>query len=182
MELTVPLPTVETASAEPPVWADLVRAHNHRVVLFLVAKGLSVDRAGDLAQETWARLLAQHGNGRLEYLEMPGLALRQAGFLFLDERRRYREETGDLREAEALSDPADSAENRLLSREQLLRARAALLTCSPRAQSVFRAVYEDPGLAHGEVAARFGLSVQRVRQTLCEVRAAIRRSLEQHDV
>jgi DNA-directed RNA polymerase specialized sigma24 family protein len=42
-------------------------------------------------------------------------------------------------------------------------------------------VYEDPGVPHAEVAVKVGLSVQRVRQILCEVRKTLREALEVRD-
>jgi RNA polymerase sigma-70 factor (ECF subfamily) len=56
-----------------------------------------------------------------------------------------------------------------------------LSRCSVRAQQVFHAVYGPGGESHADVARRCGLSVQRVRQILCEVRGRLRRALESRE-
>jgi RNA polymerase sigma-70 factor (ECF subfamily) len=60
-----------------------------------------------------------------------------------------------------------------MSKQQLDRLRARLRTCAPSAQQVFRLVYEEL-LGHEQVATRVGLSLQRVRQILCELRKELR--------
>lgn len=160
-------------------WGALVARHDHRVVLSLLARGLRMARARELAHETWLRLIAQQRAGRLARLELPGLAIRQAAFLALDDaRRREPEQSAGEDSLAALIDPAASVEDRLISREQLRRAQAELERCSPSARRVFSAVYADPGMPHAEAARRLGMSVQRVRQTLCEVRARLRAAIE----
>ena len=159
-------------------WGELVSRHDHRVVLSLLARGVRMARARELAHETWLRLIAQQRAGRLARLELPGLAIRQAAFLALDDTRRREEPSADEASLAALIDPAASIEDRLISREQLRRAQAELERCSPSARRVFSAVYADPGIPHAEAARRLGMSVQRVRQTLCEVRARLRAAIE----
>jgi RNA polymerase sigma-70 factor (ECF subfamily) len=56
-----------------------------------------------------------------------------------------------------------------------------LSACSDSAKKVFRLAYGGDGLSHAEVAERVGLSLQRVRQILCEVRAKLRTALEGED-
>ncbi|HWM87308.1 MAG TPA: sigma-70 family RNA polymerase sigma factor [Kofleriaceae bacterium] len=159
-------------------WGELVSRHDHRVVLSLLARGVRMARARELAHETWLRLIAQQRAGRLARLELPGLAIRQAAFLALDDTRRREEPSADEASLAALIDPAASVEERLISREQLRRAQAELERCSPSARRVFSAVYAEPGMPHAEAARRLGMSVQRVRQTLCEVRARLRAAIE----
>ncbi|MGD0528051.1 MAG: hypothetical protein ABSE49_23155, partial [Polyangiaceae bacterium] len=62
-------------------WSALVQRHNHRVVVALLARGVRVDKAKDIAQEAWMRLVEQQRQGRLERLQLPGLAIAQATFL-----------------------------------------------------------------------------------------------------
>ena len=50
----------------------------------------------------------------------------------------------------------------------------ALEQCPARARRVFEAVYQNPELSYEELAARLGLSAQRVKQTVCEVRKRLR--------
>lgn len=178
--------TARAMAGEREAWDALIARHHHRVVVSLLARGVRADRAQELAQETWARLIQQQRRGMLTDLRLPSLAITQATYLALDDARRARREalSGDLDrlpEREQPQDPAASAELRLLTEEQLARAHAALQACSPGAQRVFRMVYEGPDLPHAEVAQRVGLSVQRVRQILCEVRKKLRAALEDEE-
>jgi RNA polymerase sigma-70 factor (ECF subfamily) len=157
-------------------WEALVARHQRAVLLTLLSRGVRLDRARDLTQETWARLLAHDRAGRLSRIEMPGLAIRQALFLAADDARRRRRDADDA-EIAAVIDPAANAEERLVARAQLELASTELDRCSAKAQAVFDLVYDDPSLSQTEVARRVGLSVQRLRQTLCEVRAKLRAAL-----
>lgn len=162
-------------------WNGLIARHDRRVLVTLLARGVRVDRARELTQETWARLIAHQQAGRLARLELPGLAIKQAMFLSADDARRTKRErvAGDEAEELAmLSDAASSIEARLVARSQLERASAELAQCSPTAQRVFDLVYDEPSMPHAETARRVGLSIQRVRQTICEVRARLRKVLD----
>jgi RNA polymerase sigma-70 factor (ECF subfamily) len=183
-------PTDEGALAERALagdrkaWDALIARHHRRVVVSLLAKGIRVDRAHELAQETWARLVQQQQRGLLTELRLPNLALTQAAFLAADDARRSRREAlsgpvEELPERQQPVDPSASAEKRLLSEEQLARAHEALAGCSPSARNVFLLACDGQELPHAEVAARVGLSVQRVRQILCEVRKKLRTALEE---
>lgn len=171
-------------NGERAAWDVLISRYHHRVVVSLLARGVRADRAQELAQETWARLIQQQQRGLLSELRLPNLALTQAAYLAADEGRRARREAlvgpvEELPEAHQPVDPALSAERRLLSEEQLARARAALEQCSTSAQRVFQLACDGQELPHAEVASRVGLSVQRVRQILCEVRKKLRSALEE---
>jgi RNA polymerase sigma-70 factor (ECF subfamily) len=164
-------------------WSALVERFNRRVVLHLVARGVRVDCAKDIAQDAWIRLIEQQRQGRLERLRLPGLAIAQAGYLALEAARRSAasNRTHDLDEptiAALLRDPSGDAESQLLTEERVTRAVDILSACSPRSRRVFRLAYGGEGLSHAEVAQRVGLSLQRVRQILCEVRAELRDALE----
>ena len=156
-------------------WDALVARHEQHVLLALLARGVRVDRAKDIVQETWTRLLAHQQAGRLERLELPGLAIRQATYLALDEARRGRRDVGDD-ELAHVTDPAPSVETRLDARAKLARARAELDRCPSQARRIFELTYAD--VPHAETARQVGLSVQRVRQTLCEVRARLRAAID----
>jgi RNA polymerase sigma-70 factor (ECF subfamily) len=165
-------------------WDALIARHQRRVVVSLLARGIRVDRAHELAQEAWARLIQQQQRGLLTELRLPNLAITQAAFLAADDARRARREAiagnvEELPERQHPVDPAVSAERRLLSEEQLARANAALAGCSPSARNVFLLACDGQELPHAEVAAKVGLSVQRVRQILCEVRKKLRTALEE---
>lgn len=161
-------------SGDRDAWHELIARHERKVLLSLLARGIRVDRARELVQDTWLRLIEQQRLGKLERLELPGLAIVQARFLALEQDRRR---PTDLEEIEEI-DPI-TPEHELFSREQLTRAQAVLERCSPSAQKVFRLVYEQPQLRHQEVAERVGLSLQRVRQILCETRKVLREALEE---
>ena len=164
-------------------WNALVQKHNHRVVLALLARGVRVDRAKDIAQEAWLRLVEQQRLGRLERLQLPGLAIAQAAFLALEWARREaslrrREVVDEPAFAAAFIDPREDAEAHLLTRERVACAAEVLSECSPSARKVFDLAYGGEGLSHADVARRAGLSLQRVRQILCEVRAKLRVALK----
>jgi RNA polymerase sigma factor (sigma-70 family) len=160
-------------------WNALVQKHNHRVVVSLLARGARVDRAKDLAQDAWLRLIEQQREGRLSHLQLPGLAITQAGFLWLEAARRARRtEAAAEPPTSDLADPGADAETRLLAEEQLARAERVLSRCSPSAKKVFHLVYGGDGLSHAEVAEKLGLSLQRVRQIVCEVRKLLRDEME----
>jgi DNA-directed RNA polymerase specialized sigma24 family protein len=161
-------------AGEPRGWAGLIERHNHRVVVSLLGRGLTIDRARELAQETWLRLMERHRAGRLETLVLPGLAVVQAGFLAANERRAP--VPGGAVD-ESFAAPGGTAEERAIDRQQLDRVSEALRACPPSARRVFEFVYEHPELTYPEVAARLGLSNQRVKQIVCEVRRRLRDSL-----
>jgi RNA polymerase sigma factor (sigma-70 family) len=159
-----------------PAWDDEIRQHDRRVFLSVLALGLSPDRAREVTQMTWTRLIEQHAKGKLDELELPGLAIRQARFFALNEHQRARTEMRVL--AAVPAEEARDPERALASREELHQVLAALETCPPMARRVFRLVYATPGGNAASAAQAVGLSLQRVRQILCETRAHIRKQLE----
>ena len=113
-------------------------------------------------------------------------AIAQATFLWLESARREttarRHETIDEPGiAAVLADPRADAESQLVTEERVECAVEVLSACSDSAKKVFRLAYGGDGLSHAEVAERVGLSLQRVRQILCEVRAKLRTALEGED-
>lgn len=169
-------PTLETRAlhGETSAWNALVRAHNHRVVVALLARGVRLDVAKDLAQDAWLRLIERQRQGRLTHLVLPGLAIAQAWFLAREAARRARRTDAAQAEALDLADPRADAETRLLADEELARALDVLSRCGPSARKVFSLAHGGGGLSYGQIAARVGLSVQRVRQIMCEVRELLR--------
>ncbi|HZN94796.1 MAG TPA: hypothetical protein VFB81_18905, partial [Myxococcales bacterium] len=69
-------------------------------------------------------------------------------------------------------------ERALIARRDVEIALEVLSRSSASARAVFLHLYDDPPPSHQVVADRLGLSLQRVRQILCEVRRAIRVALE----
>jgi DNA-directed RNA polymerase specialized sigma24 family protein len=156
-------------------WDGSIRAYNARVVASLLALKIPFERAEELTSQAWTRLIEQDRDGRLPEIKMPGLAIKQARFLALTWLKHHRREA-ELPEdiVSGLADP----ERALIARRDVEIALRVLAGSSRSAQAVFAAIYEDPPPPHEVVAARVGLSLQRVRQILCEVRKKIREALE----
>lgn len=171
----VPAGAVEQAAlrGERTAWSSLITKYERRVVLSLIAAGVPAPQAREFANDAWLRLMQQAAAGRLEYLQLPGLVVRQALFLARAAVRRPTAATAPL---EAI---ASSQEEVYFARERLERARARVETLPASARSIFLLLYGEPQLSHAEVAARVGLSLQRVRQILCEVRKTLRDELDE---
>jgi RNA polymerase sigma-70 factor (ECF subfamily) len=163
---------------KPDVWDDAIRQHDRRVYLSVLALKIPPERAREISQAAWTRLIEQHGQGALAQLELPGLAIRQARFLALNELQRTKVEMRVLAAVPEPS-PAPDVERVIDGRAQMARVLDALATCSPTAKKVFRIVYATPGGTAAIAAEEVGLSLQRVRQILCETRHHIRRAIEE---
>lgn len=158
------------------LWDDAVRRHDRSVYLSVLALGVGPERAREITQAAWARLIEQHQRGALEDIELPGLAIRQARFLAFNELSRNRVESRVL--AAVPDAPSEPDTERVVgSRQEIERVLAALAGCSPMARKVFRLVYATPGGNAARAAKEVGLSLQRVRQILCETRRSLRRAL-----
>ncbi|HVV83516.1 MAG TPA: hypothetical protein VHE35_10610 [Kofleriaceae bacterium] len=160
-----------------PSWDDEIRRHDRRVYLSVLGLGVPPERAREIAQAAWTRLMEQQARGALASVELPGLAIRQARFLAFNELKRNRLEQRTLA-AVPDAPPAPDSERIAASREDVARVLAALATCSPAARKIFRIVYATPGGNAAAAARELGLSLQRVRQILCETRAHLRRAME----
>lgn len=160
-------------------WSEHIARHHHKVTLCLLAMGLPYERACELNQEVWLKLYEQHVSGALTHLELPGLALTQARYLGLAELRRTR--VGPETSLEVLPEVPvlPRAEAQLSERQNVARVLAALERESAINRRVFELVYRDPGRPQAELALEVGLSLQRVRQILTEVRKRLRLALEQ---
>ena len=159
-------------------WRQAVAQHDHRLIISLLAAGLRLDEARDVAQEAWLRVMESAAAGRLERVELPGLVLRQASFIVADRQRARRLRLlAPEHEVQALS-AAETAEGPTHARELLAVVNAELAAASPRARGVFLAAFESPEVGHEALAKKEGLSLQRFRQVLCEVRAKLRRGVE----
>ena len=159
-------------------WEALIARHDHVVVLALLSRGLRLHEARDLAHDAWSRLFEQWTAGKLERMELPGLAIRQALFLASDFLRQRRRPNVPWDVAPEVVDPHARQDARLESRQLLRQTEVAASELSPRAQRVFATVMENPGTPQAELAARLGLSLQRLRQSLCEVRARLKAAIE----
>lgn len=158
-------------------WKQAVAEHDHPLIIALLAAGLRLDEARDVAQEAWLRVMEAVSTGKLARVELPGLVIRQASFIVADRRRARRLRTpAAVQEVEALP-ASDTAEGHTHARELLEAVDAELATATPRARGVFLAVLHAPDTAHRALAEQEGLSLQRFRQVLCEVRAKLRRGV-----
>ncbi len=159
-------------------WDELIRRFDKRVELSLLARGVHPQLARDLTQETWVRLLRQQHAGKLKELKLPGLAIAQAWYLALSHFRRA--DPAQPSGTDKLPEDADggpSPEAEVLGRQRLQLGLREVKSCPPRARRIFLMVYQQH-MSYATVARREGISQQRVRQTLCEVRAQIRAALE----
>ena len=182
----VPLPDAAPANDQPArprvddvPWDDLMRRYGRRVVLALVSRGVPLERAKELAQDAWLRVIHRHRAGKIEELSLPGLIITQASFLARDDMRREQrrarlnEPNRQAAREQAVLDPEEQIE----ARDKLRVVRSVLDRASPNAQRVFSMLYGDPPLTPTEAAAELGISVQRVRQIVCELRKRMRSAL-----
>lgn len=154
-------------------WRAAVAEHDHRLVLSLLATGLRLDEARDIAQEAWVRVMESAAAGRLERIELPGLVLRQASFIVTD-RLRMKKVRAHAPLAEADDVAATESAEHATSAQQLLEVlEAGLAHATPRERAVLRSTLERPEARHDSLAAAAGITVQRFRQVLCSVRAKL---------
>lgn len=151
---------------------------HQQVVLSLLALGVRADKAEELAQATWQRLLEKQRNGRLDEMDLPGLAIKQARFLALDDFRRAKKRHANPIDLD-LADPSQDVHATVVARGELKRVAEILSGCSPTARSVFRLFYVEGAKSAADVARQLDLSVQRVRQILCEVRKTLRAGVKE---
>lgn len=173
------------APAAPPrpmedvPWDELMRRHGRRVVVALVSHGIPLERAKELAQDAWMRVIDRHRAGLITELSLPGLIITQASFLARDDLRREgrRAKLDEPRQRAAVGDLALDLEQQLDARQQLRVVRAVLDRAPPNARRVFALLYGERALTPTEVASELSLSVQRVRQIVCELRKRMRAEL-----
>ncbi len=159
-------------------WNLLAHRYSRIVEVALLAEGCSLLESRDFAQEAWLRVIEQSRRGQLTRLELPGLVITQARFLALDARRSERRRVVVYAAAFPHS-REENPESRVLARADLARANAVLADCHPSARRTFELLHADPPSTVLEIANRLGLSVQRIRQIVCEVRARLRAALRE---
>lgn len=166
------------ARGDRDAWSSLVAKHQRRVLVALLGMGLGIDDARDVSQDAWARVWAQHGAGALASLSFPGIVITQAHFLARDLlRRRLASPTQGAEKADAVS-PVPPADAVLASSQALLRVQRALEQVPASKREIFR-LATDENVPHADVAERVGLSTQRVKQIVWEVRVVLRAALEE---
>jgi RNA polymerase sigma factor (sigma-70 family) len=167
------------AELSPTSWEALIRLYDHPVFLSLLAAGVRPVTARELCHDTWARLYEQWRAGRLDLLELPGLAIAQARFLALEDHRRTARVAPLGDENLQRPDPRASPEERAAARQLVGHVERALDDCPPRARELFELALSNPDVPHAELAERSGISLQRLRQALCEVRARLRAAVKE---
>ena len=179
-----PAPANEAPRREPVPevpeipWDEMMRRHGRRVVVALVSRGVPLERAKELAQDAWMRVIDRHRAGLIREVSLPGLIITQASFLARDDmRREERRARLDEPNQRASRNAALDLEGQLDARQQLRTVRAVIARASPNAQRVFALLYGEKAMTPAEVAAELGLSVQRVRQIVCELRKRMRAEL-----
>jgi RNA polymerase sigma factor (sigma-70 family) len=132
-------------------YADLLR--------FLARRTGDVDRAADIAQDTYFKLAAipsehQTIENRRAYI------YRVAGNLAIDRLRRDGRHaawlTGDEPDAE-IADPAPSPERSAIAADRLRKVEQALEALPPKARLALM-LFRVDGLSHAEIAVRLGVS------------------------
>ena len=167
---------VRARGGDRAAWGDLVHRYAHRVRVVLLAEGFSLAESQDLAQEAWASIWSKHQHGELSELQLPGLVIAQARFLGKDLRRRSRRTLVDV----SSDDPVPPIDLQVVAAQQLRAVRAALAERPVQQQRIFLEAVDEQR-PHADIAAREGLSLQRIRQILWEVRRALRSALEPDD-
>ncbi len=154
-------------------WAEVYRATFLELVRFLHRKVWDVERARDLAQETFARSLGQQPDNPRAWL------FRVASNLARDEARlvvrRKRHLTLLRTEAEQAEAEAPTPAAELEAQERTERLRLALERLSERDREVL--LLWDAGMSYPEIALETGLSAGAVGTTLARAR---RRLVEAH--
>lgn len=159
-------------------WDDMMRRYGRRVVVALVSQGVPLERAKELAQDAWLRVIDRYRSGHITDLRLPGLVIAQAGFLARDDlRRSERRARLDEPRRQAANDVALDLEDQLDARQRLRVVHGVLDRASPNAQRVFALLYGERAMSPAEAAAELGLSVQRVRQIVCELRKRMRAAI-----
>jgi RNA polymerase sigma factor (sigma-70 family) len=171
----------EPAAAEPLDWDAQMRRYARRVIVTLLARGIPLERAKELAQDAWMRVIQNHRAGKLPELHLPGVVIAQAEFLARDDWRRTSRRQARGMDASAEVDPDASPapadfEARMDARQQLRAVESVLRRASENARKVFFMTYGSEARPAAEIAEALGLSVQRVRQIACELRQEIRRT------
>jgi RNA polymerase sigma-70 factor (ECF subfamily) len=174
-------------SGESRAWDEISRRHSRRVIVSLLARGIDLAEAEDLTQDVWLRLIQQQRAGKLQTLLLPGLAIAQALWLARERIRTLRRRdailgsSGELELREEPTGTAADPEALAVHRERLDTVRRALMQCSERDRLIFQATYGPEPRLHSDLARELGLSIQRVRQVLCQVRARLREALDSRD-
>lgn len=170
-------PSQETETA----WSRLVQRCTPQVIAALLARGIALHDAVELTQRAWTRLWEQQVSGKLTQFPSAQLAIAQARFLAIDTfRQSSAHPQAPLCDAEAVVDEQPSAGDRIASAQTIALLQRALTGCTPAERRIFETAMQSPGTGAEAIGHRLGLSAQRVRQVVCEVRRKLRKAMEDH--
>lgn len=161
-------------------WDAALQKYGRRVIVSLIAKGALPERAKELAQDAWFRVIQNHRLGRLTEVRLPGVIIKQATFLWQDDRRRCSSRLTHESADGTMQPHRDEREleQQAAARHKLRKVREIIALAHPNARRVFELMYDGEARAASEIARALGLSVQRVRQIACEFRKTLRSELE----
>jgi DNA-directed RNA polymerase specialized sigma24 family protein len=156
-------------------WHNEIKKHHHRLVVFLLSKGVPLSDAKDVANETWTQLMCKHREGELPHLELPGLAFQHALFLVSKQRRQRALFENDAQHIESAT---DSHEAQAQARQSLVKCAHELQKLPLRKQEVMSLVIHHSG-RDAQKAQIVGISLQRFRQIVSQTRALLRTAMQE---
>lgn len=130
-------------------------------------------------QETWLKLFEKHQRGELAQLELPGLAIRQALFIASDVARKTRAQaTQSIEAQDDRTSPEPNPVDIMIARQELGAARGVIAGLPERQRTIFEWHFRNASQSHEATAAALQISVQHLRQTLCDIRKQVRKIVQ----
>lgn len=157
-------------------------AHYDELIRFLTRRTGSVERAADVAQDTYLRLAA-NGEPRPEIDNPRAYLFRVAGNLAIDTLRkegRMAARSAPEHHAATVTDPLASPETTLLARERLRLLDETLTALRPNARRALL-MSRVEGLTFARIAAELGVSESMVAKYIAQALRACRDRLRQLD-
>jgi len=162
----------------------LYHANRADLLRFLIARTGDASEADDILQDVWIKVRAPTGrpiaNGRAYlYRIAHNLVidrLRERQRRMRRERRWTDERTGHTDVVAEAADPANSAEDEMLAREEVALLASALATLPDGARRAFE-LHKLNGLSHAEVAQHMGISKSGVEKHMAVAMKYLRRAL-----
>ncbi|WP_206243414.1 RNA polymerase sigma factor [Novosphingobium terrae] len=143
--------------------------HYQDVLRFLIRRTGDVQRAEDIAQDTWCKLAAIREEDR-SITHQRAYIYRVAGNLAIDHQRRRIREADWLSGGEpddTIADPAPSPERSAIAHDRLRQLEIALEALPPKPRLALM-LFRVDGLSHAQIAARLGVSESMVAKYLAQ--------------